>query len=240
MSFLFDDASPTFDPNKLNKEQAAAWKAYNEKPDPELMKELQRAQQLFTGDGINGTYRIEVVYEYRRSAQKRCVALINVYRSNKDRALDLDQPLFFCTKVSDVDSSDALDQGEAVGCGRVLTGDEFAATLEGGGMLKVLWCDICKKYVNRLMLCSSIFMNNEPKAIAERVYKLFRELNSDADIVITHHKRDLKKAQEDIKGDSLSKARLGRERAMYPLKNIIKDAGDAGLVVKKITDFLSI
>ena len=69
---------------------------------------------------------------------------------------------------------------------------------------------------------------------------MFRELNSDADIVLTHHKKDLKKAQEDLKGNALMKARQGRERALYPLNNIIKDITDGGRVVKKITDFLSV
>lgn len=230
MSYLFDETAKDFDVTKLNPEQASAYKAYKQEADPEFMKELKEAQKLFTGDGINGTYRIEVVYEYRRSAQKRCVALINVYKSNKDRTLDLDTPLFFCSS----------DEDPGAGCGKVLIGDELMATLEDKTIIKVLWCDTCKKYVNRMVLCSSLFMNNEPKTIAERVYKLFRELNSDADIVLTHHKKDLKKAQEDLKGNALMKARQGRERALYPLNNIIKDITDGGRVVKKITDFLSV
>ena len=50
----------------------------------------------------------------------------------------------------------------------------------------------------------------------------------------------IKAATEDYKGSSLRKVKEKRERALYPLRNIIKDAGDAGLIIRKITDFLSV
>lgn len=236
MSILFDDTHKDFDPTKLTEEQAATYRAFKAKADPEFMASLKKAQEIVTGDGVNGTFRIEVVYEYRRSAQKRCVALINVYRSNRERTLDMDQPLFFCSMSPDDDSE--VDQ--TLGCGSVLTGDELMATLEGGSIAKVLWCGTCNRYINRMVLCSSLFMNNEPKIVAERVYKLFRELNSDADIVLTHHKGNMKKAQEDLKGNSLTNIRAQRERALYPLRNIIKDVNSGGSIARKIEDFLSI
>lgn len=228
MSYMFDELAKDFDPTKLTREQAETFNAFNQKADPEFMEELERANKLYTGDGINGTYRIEVTYEHRRSGVKRSVALITVYRSNKERDLNMDVPLFLCSS----------EQGE--GCGAVLTGDELIATLESGEVTKVLYCTNCKKYINRYLSCNSFFMNNEPKVIAERVYKLFRELNSDADIVLTYHKADIKAATEDYKGSSLRKVKEKREKALYPLKNIIKDAGDSGLIIRKITDFLSV
>jgi molybdopterin biosynthesis enzyme MoaB len=81
-------------------------------------------------------------------------------------------------------------------------------------------------------------MNNEPKTIAKRVYHLFRELNSDADIVITYNKHDMKKGQEDKQGKKLEKLRTERERAIYPLYRIVQDSEAS--ILKRIEDFLSV
>jgi hypothetical protein len=228
MSFLFDEFSQGFDKSKLTEEQLSTYNAANAEVDQDLLKEIKDKHKLFTGETLFGTYRIEVVYEHRRSSRQRSVALINVYKSNKNRSLDLDEPLFLCSSESD----------PSVGCGKVLTGEELAATLEDGSVIKVLWCDSCKKYVNRLLLCASLFMNNEPKTIAKRVYHLFRELNSDADIVITYNKHDMKKAQEDKQGKKLEKLRTERERAIYPLYRIVQDSEAS--ILKRIEDFLSV
>lgn len=227
MSILFDQFSKDFDPTKLSEAQERTYKAANSEDDG-IGEELKKQHKLLTGDALFGRFRIEVVYEHRRSSRQRTIALINIYKSNKDRALDLDEPLFLCSSEESAD----------VGCGKVLTGEELAARLDDGTVMKVLWCDTCKKYVNRMLLCSSIFMNNEPKTIAKRVYNLFRELNSDADIVITYNKKDLKKAQEDKWGGALTKARDSRERAIYPLYRIIQDSESS--ILKKIEEFLSI
>lgn len=228
MSYLFDEFSTSFDKTKLSEEQLTTYNAANAEVDQEMLNDIKEKHKLFTGETLFGSYRIEVVYEYRRSSRQRSVALINVYKSNKNRSLDLDEPLFLCSSESD----------SSVGCGKVLTGEELAATLEDGTVMKVLWCETCKKYVNRMFLCASLFMNNEPKTIAKRVYHLFRELNSDADIVVTYNKHDMRKAQEDKHGKQLEKLRTERERAIYPLYRIIQDSEAS--ILKKIEDFLSV
>jgi hypothetical protein len=228
MSYLFDEFSNSFDKTKLTSAQATTYNASHGEEDVELTAKLKEAHKVVTGANLFGKYRIEVVYEYRRSGRQKSVALINIYKSSQNRTLDLDEPLFMCSSEND----------PSAGCGKILTGEELAATLDDGTVMKVLWCENCKKYVNRLLLCSSLFMNNEPKTIAKRVYSLFRELNSDADIVITYNKHDLKKAQEDKHGKKLEKLRDQRERAIYPLYRIIQDSEAS--ILKKIEDFLLI
>lgn len=176
-----------------------------------------------------GTYRIYVYFEYRRSSHWNSPCFIMVTRSNKDMSLDLDSPLFFC---------DGENEGE--GCGKVLTGEDLLATLESGEMVKVVYCNYCKKYINKKMSSSHLFFNNPKKAIAKRVYSLFCELDRDADIVCIYMNKDIKKANEDWRGEKLDEARSSREASIYPLNNIIKDvtAGES-TVLKKIEDFLS-
>ena len=126
------------------------------------------------------------------------------------------------------------------GCGCVLKNDDMLATLEDGTMMKVVFCDTCKKYVNKAMTASHLFLNNPKKVIAERVYKLFCELNRDADIVIVYTNKDFKKANESRGGEKLEKARQ-REVSIYPLGNMIKDVGAGeSAMAKKIEDFLSV
>jgi hypothetical protein len=176
-----------------------------------------------------GTYRIYIYFEYRRSSHWNSPCFIMVTRSNKDQTLNMDAPLFFC---------DGEKEGE--GCGKVLTGEDLLATLESGEMVKVVYCAQCKKYINKKLTSSHLFLNNPKKTIAKRVYSLFCELNRDADIVCIYMNKDIKKANEDWRGEKLDEARSSREASLYPLKNIISDvtAGESS-VLRKIEDFLS-
>jgi len=177
-----------------------------------------------------GKYRIYVTFEYRRSSHWKSPCFITVHRSNKDATLDLDVPLFFC---------DGEKEGD--GCGKVLTGEDLLATLESGQMMKVVYCDTCKRYINKELTASSLFLNNQKKDIAKRVYSLFCELGRDADIVIIYTNKNLKKANEDWRGEKLDEVRNTREASLYPLKNIIGDvtAGESN-VLRKIEDFLNV
>jgi hypothetical protein len=53
--------------------------------------------------------------------------------------------------------------------------------------------------------------------------------------------KNIKKANEDWRGEKLQEAREKREASLYPLKNIISDvtAGESS-VLRKIEDFLSV
>lgn len=223
MSILFDEFNKNFDPKVLTPNQMAMLRASKAEADPEEVKVLEDSR------GIIAKYRIEVIYDYRRKKSDTCPCLINVYKSNGKLDLDLDTPLFFCSS----------EENPMYGCGSVLTEEEQEAQLEDGTYMTVLWCKKCQKYVNRLILCSSIFINQTPMIIAEKVYKLFRELDSNSDIVVKYFKRDIKKSNEGW-GDKLETARDQRERAIYTLKSILKDIGDSGLIIKKIKDFLSV
>lgn len=226
---MFDDARLDFDPNNLTDKQKEIWEAYNSEPDPELLDELKKTSD-FTGDGVLGTYRIYVYFDFRRKGTEKSPALISVTKSNKKADLDMDLPLFFCSS----------EKHPELGCGRVLKGPELLATTQSGEQFKAIYCDNCKQYVNVEITCSNLFMNNTKKTIAERVYKLFRELNSDADIVVKYFKNDIKKTFNEVKWDGMNKVRENRERSIYTLGRMLKDVGDSGNLQKKIEDFLSV
>lgn len=184
---------------------------------------------LFKTDNTFGKYRIEIAFEYRRSAKGPSPCFLSVYKSNRSPDLDLDTPLFFCSGEKETD-----------GCGGVLSGDDLMATLENGDMMKVVYCEVCKKYVNKALTSSHLFLYNTKKDIAARAYKLFCELNRDCDIVLIYTNKDFKKANDHKYGDMLDRARQ-REVSLYKLGNIIKDvsAGESA-VVRKIEDFISV
>ena len=186
-------------------------------------------KDLFKSDNTFGKYRIEITFEFRRSSRGPSPCFLGVYKSNRSPDLDMDTPLFFCSGEKETD-----------GCGCVLTGDDLIATLEDGSLMKVLYCETCKKYVNKALTSSHLFLHNTKKDIAARAYKLFCELNRDCDIVLIYTNRDFKKASEHKYGELLEKARQ-REVALYKLGNLVKDvsAGESA-VLKKIEDFISV
>lgn len=192
-------------------------------------KDNEFIDMLRPDTSMYGKYRIEITFEFRRSSIKNSPCFIGVYRSNKSPDLNMDFPLFFCSGERDED-----------GCGSILTNDDMLATLESGQMMKVVFCDKCGKYINKQLTASHLFFNNTKKSIAERVYKLFCELNRDADIVLVYTNKDIKKANESKYGEDLNKVR-DREVSIYPLANLIKDvsAGESE-VKRKIEDFISV
>jgi hypothetical protein len=239
MSILFDEFSQQyadkdgrFDPTKLNPEQAIIYNASQKAPDEDLLKDIKKSASLETS--MFGTYRIYVYFEHRRTSRGRSPCSIQVFLSNKKPDLNLDTPLYFCSAKQDELEDQAA---EKIGCGKVLT----EPTMLVNHMYQCVFCKNCNKYVNIELAHDQLFMNNSRKEIAALIYKLFRELNSDADIVVKYFKRDIRNATVDAKAvDKLEAARTNRERAMYTMGNIIKDVGDGGNILRKIEDFISV
>jgi hypothetical protein len=178
-------------------------------------KELQIAA---TVADIRAKYKIEVTFEKNRTSQGPNLLGIQVWESGKRFNGGGDELAFFC---KDVKSDE--------GCFGVITSD----FIKGG----VAYCQTCNKGVVADRLTNMILGKVSSQALAEQLAKMFRQLNSNADILIKYHKTDPRYvSMERAKGPDVAKRLKGMH--IYPLKNILKDTSAGADLVKRFKAFV--
>ena len=219
MSVIFSEADKFFDMNSLDeksKEVLYASRAQDEVP--------QEALDDLRGE-LRAKYKIEVILPPRRKVNEAIACAVTAFKSGGQLHGGGDELLYVCRNEKDA----------TIGCGSVLKGNPLVGTVDGG-LVTVFYCDKCQKYVNRELLASTFLYKLPLKKLAENIYRLFRQLDSNADIYLKHMKTDIRNATLDRK--QMTEVPKKMEYAIYTLKNIVKDTSNDSQVLHKIETFL--
>lgn len=170
---------------------------------------------------IKAKYKIEVTFTQGRTVQGPNLVGIQVWESGKAFHGGGDELAFFCK-----DSAKGSDQG----CWGVILSDFVRAG--------VAYCPHCERAVNAERLTNMKVGKVTSQSLAAELSKLFRDLDSRADIYLKYHKTDIHYiAMERAKGPDVA-ARL-KGMHLYPLKNIIADTAAGADLTKRFHVFIT-
>ncbi len=220
-NILFEESSKYFDEHMLDDVQRRIRRNSQEsmKDDYEMPEDVKPFFKR--PEEIKGKYKIQVLFGPKRSTAKS-LCMVHVFESGGKLHEHQDQLCYFCWDIED----------RNIGCRGVIP----ASKITGG----VGWCDACKGPRATSKMTEYIVYHLPMSVIAENVYKLFRTLNSDADIYIKFAKNDIRKLTEMGERGlrDMQAIEDKREAVIYPLKHILKDVSNGSNVVHKIETFL--
>ena len=226
MSILFNEADKTFRPKNLTGKAKEVYEASKKGLDPNYEPE-EEVKSALGSSNKPAKYKIEVVLTTDRKTAGVSACMITLFRSGGALHGGGDELMYLCRNEKNRD----------MGCGSILKGKAMIGTV-GNQIVTVYYCKKCKKHVNRELLGSSVFYKLPIKTLAENIYNLFRELDSDADIYMKHIRVDVRKGIED---KNLMRAMQSKiEYAIYTVNNIMKDVTNGSQVLKKIEGFISV
>jgi hypothetical protein len=210
----FSESDRDFDATKLSPEQRrtydAAAKAANMKiGDTELGRQILKTE-------IRAKYKIEVMFGPNRTSNGPNAVCIQAFESGKRFHGGGDDLMYWCKDVN----SDS-------GCWSPITGDRIA-----GG---VAFCFNCGRLNAERLTCQR-FMNVTTQTLADHVAKIWRQLESSADIYCKYNKDDFRYIAIEKKRGSEEARRL-RGLFIYPLKNILKDTAAGASVEGRFASF---
>jgi hypothetical protein len=174
--------------------------------------------------GIAG-YKIEVNFGPKRTTAGPNIFSLSVWESAGALNGGGDALCYFCLEkdrglleeADDVEpASGQIKKGEG-GCGGIIPDRNMR-----GGMGK---CPACNGMVNLANATTHILGKLPTTRLAEKVAKLFRQLNEDADIYVVYHPTDMRSVMtaQAVNPQQADAPRAKRALTIYPLKNIIKD-----------------
>jgi hypothetical protein len=172
-------------------------------------------------------YKIELHFNKNRTTSGPNTAAVSIFESGARLNGEGDELVYICSAK---DSGLALNipgvsdrpvvKGEG-GCGGVIPGEN----LRGG----VAICPHCHSMISSERLTSTLLVNLGTKKLAVLVTKLFRKLESNADVYVKYHPTDIRSVALN-NPNALDKGRMSRGLTIYPIHNIIKDtAGGASV-----------
>jgi hypothetical protein len=183
------------------------------KTDTELEKNL--------GGELVAKYKIEVTFVKNRTLTGLNHVGIQIWESGKRFHGGGDELMFWCK-----DNREDHDDG----CWAPIPGD----CIRG----EVAICPNCHMAVNSSLLTNMKIGHVYADSLAKELAKIFRSLNSNADIYLKFHKTDIRYiAMERDKGPEVAKRLKGM--AIYPLKNIVKDTQHGADLSKRFKAFIT-
>lgn len=166
-------------------------------------------------------FKIEVTFGVGRTTKGPNLLGIQVWESGKRLNGGGDDLSFWCL---------SNNKKNPAGCGGIIT----SQYIKGG----IAYCPHCEKGVNANLLTNMKIGRVGTKNLADLLEKLFRQLDSNADIYLKYHKTDIRyAAMEQAKGVAV--ARRLRGMHIYPLKNILKDTAHGASVSGRFLAFLT-
>lgn len=166
-------------------------------------------------------FKIEVTFGAGRTTKGPNLLGIQVWESGKRLNGGGDDLAFWCL---------SNDLTQPAGCGGIIT----SQYIKGG----IAYCPHCERGVNHDLLTNMKIGRIATKNLAETCEKLFRQLDSNADLYLKYHKTDIRyAAMEQAKGVAV--ARRLRGMHIYPLKNILKDTAFGASVTGRFLAFLT-
>jgi len=168
---------------------------------------------------IRAKFKIEVLFGADRTMNGPNTVVVKLWESGRRLNGGGDDLAFWCM------NADATQ-----GCGKIITSNY----LKGG----VGFCPHCKKGVNANLLVDGRVGSWSTKNLSIVLEKLFRELDSSADIYVKYHRFDARYlAMEKAKGPEVAKRLKGMH--IYPLKNILRDTAHGAALAGRIQVFLT-
>ena len=193
----------------------AAFKNRKEITPEEAEKTLGLAKEL------RAKYKIEVTFVEGRTMHGPNKCGIQLWESGKRFHGGGDELMYWCKDNRD---------GENGGCWGAITGD----CIKGG----VAYCTHCNRAVNPEYLTNMKIGNVTSQNLAKELVKLFRQLDSNADIYIKYHKTDVHYvAMEAAKGPDVARRLKGMH--IYTLRNIVTDTAAGADLGKRFFAFLT-
>lgn len=194
------------DAPKLSEEELYAIKQRTEALD-KLLAEEQKAK-----------YKIELLFGSARAPSKPTPGALSFWESGSKLHGGGDAKIYICGgKISGASDCEAFIPDVSNGYG-------------------YLMCPQCKTVWQGHEVTGEILARLSMRGWAELLLRYFVKLEHNADIYIKHAREDVRAAArvEQAKqhgGEKLTRARLGRMKYIYPLKNIIRDtSGGADLL----------
>lgn len=221
-NILFSEADKYFETNMLDEVQRRVYDAANLSNDPNYEMPEDVKQFFKRPEEVKAKYKIQILFGPRRNTSHTNLCMVHVFESGGYHHEHQDQLCYFCWDIED----------RNIGCRKVIP----ASKINGS----VGWCDTCKAPRVTSKLTEFIVYNLPTAIIADNVYKLFRSLDSNADIYIKHAKNDIRKLTElgDKGLRDMKKIEDQRDAVIYPLKHILKDVSNGSNVIHKIDTFL--
>lgn len=185
--------------------------AMEKKQDPELYRNLN-------GE-IRAKYKIEVTFSKGRTSLGPNLVGIQIWESGRRLSGGGDDLAFWCRSTETEE-----------GCWGIITSD----FIRGG----IALCPTCKKASNADLLTNMKIGRVSTKNLVNDLEKLFRFLDSNADIYLKFHKSDIRYiAMERAKGPEVARRLKGMH--IYPLKNILSDTSHGASLTGRFTAFLT-
>lgn len=168
---------------------------------------------------IRAKYKIEVIFGENRTLQGPNIITLKLWESGRRLNGGGDDLAFWC-----------MNEKGTQGCGKIITSDHIK---NGIG-----FCPHCKMGVNARLLVDGRVGVWATKNLSVILEKLFRELDSSADIYVKYHKKDPRFIAM-MKADGPETAKRLKGMHIYPLKNILKDTANGSSLSNRFNAFLT-
>jgi hypothetical protein len=206
------------DPDFTDKASTQGFKAAqiaNRKPMSEGAAR-EEMDKLANAKDERAKYKIEITYLESRRIGAPSACSVAVWESGKRFHGGGDQSMFWCVNSKNNDE----------GCGGIIPD-----SMVRGGMAL---CPHCKKMVNQSFLPVERVGVFTPPNLAKEIERLFRHMNSDADLYLKFHRTDAAGMT-----NTRAEGRKTSEAVIYTLKSIMRDILGGSDLIKRIEAFLT-
>jgi hypothetical protein len=189
-----------------------------------LKKRMEAMDKLLAEQGL-AKYKLEITFERRRSLHAPAFGLMSFWQSGAKFHGGGDTKMYICPgKDLKRTNCDAFIPDSSTGYG-------------------FLVCPNCKTVWQGDQVCGEIGARLTTQDWAKLIFKYFVKLESNADIYMKYPKHDIRvvaEAEQEKQrgGERLAKARTDQQRAIYPLRNIIRDTSNGADLLTKFHQFL--
>lgn len=183
----------------------------------------KQSKELGFSNEIRAKWKIEVQFSNKRTTFGPNLFGLSVWESGRRLNGGGDDLTFWCLNSDE-------DANAKEGCGGIIISDNVKGS--------VAYCPHCKRAVNAEKLTQLRIGNMTHQNLAIELEKLFRKLDSSADIYLKFDRADIRViAMEKDKGTEVANRLRGLH--IYPLKNILKDTANGASLQARFKAFLT-
>jgi hypothetical protein len=191
----------------------------NEQEESAIKQKMAAIDRLFQ-DQIKAKYKLEIQFHEARSNIKPFVGVMYFFLNGNRFNGGGDSKVYLC---ADDACHGVIDPTECI----VVNLDEDPEQIKPAKML----CPKCKKLWPAMDLWGERLLKLTANDWARAILNNFRYMDSNADVSLIFHHADLhqhtlSEMDRIAQGDIIREVRRKREKAIYPLKNIIKDTSN--------------
>lgn len=218
--------------------QTAEAEAHDNEVMDKLSKKMEKDKKEAEEKAL---YKIEVAFSWDRTASSPSNALVQIWESGRRFHGGGDERMFWCGyKDCDKPIKSEMVKGEVAFCPHckrpMFVSQEDKERTVGQAKMQGI---PHSKLAERPIVVEIRFAKLMPSKLAVLLEKIWRDLDCNADLYVKFFKSKMRFDPKD--GDymaTVTQARLNREYAIYPLKNILKDTLSGASVQKRFLAFL--